>query len=53
MKARALFGENEYITGVSTLTENHKKREDENQQGENHVIAEVRTTLSGRTGSTK
>ena len=54
MKARSLFGENQYITGVrTTLSENHKKREVRTSKSENHVIAEVRTTLSENQRPTK
>ena len=54
MKARSLFSENQYITGVrTTLSENHKKREVRTSKSENHKIAEVRTTLSENQGPTK
>ena len=47
MKARSLFGENQYITGVRTTpSENHKKREARTSKSENHTFAGVRTTLS-------
>ena len=47
MKARSLFSENQYITGVRTTpSENHKKREVRTSKSENHAFAEVRTTKS-------
>lgn len=47
MRARSLFGENQYITGVRTTpSENHKKREARTSKSENHTFAEVRTTKS-------
>ena len=47
MKARSLFSENQYITGVRTTpSENHKKREARTSKSENHAFAEVRTTKS-------
>ena len=47
MRARSLFGENQYITGVrTTLSENHKKREVRTSKSENHTFAEVRTKKS-------
>mgnify|MGYP001230062290 CR=1 FL=1 len=54
MKARSLFSENQYITGVrTTLSENHKKREVRTSKSENHAFAEVRTTLSENHAPTK
>jgi len=54
MKARSLFSENQYITGVRTTpSENHKKREARTSKSENHAFAEVRTTLSENQGPTK